>query len=302
MKQLFTILFAFACFCTHAQNEPPSAAQIRGMIEGEISSFNIPPEPVHSVSDITVWTGSDSVKIRIYYPGDSKNLPAVFNIHGGALVAGNLESHDNISRIICHRSNSIVIALDYRKPPEKPYPAGFNDTWAILKWINTNAAKLGIDKNNIMLLSDSGGSLFAAAIPARIRKENSNIRLIAEAFINPALDLRQESLANANPFYKLVAGWYLGNTRADDPQVSPLASNDWRTFPPTMIITCEKDELKPHGDSLASKLKLSGISTRLINLPGEDHLGGLWAAGHERANPAITATLLFIADLRKVSE
>ncbi|MET0298846.1 MAG: alpha/beta hydrolase, partial [Flavitalea sp.] len=262
MKQFIMTLLASVSMLAYSQNTPPSAAQIRGMIEGEIKSFGIQPEQVHSVSDITVWTGTDSIRIRIYYPSAAKSLPAVFNIHGGALVAGNLDSHDNISRIICHRSNSIVIAIDYRKPPENPYPAGFNDTWAILKWVNNNASKLGIDKNNIMLLSDSGGSLFAAAIPAKIRKEKSDIKIIGQAFINPALDLRTASLANANPFYKLVAGWYLGKTNADDPQVSPLANNDWKGFPSTMIVTCEKDELRPHGDTLATKLKRSGISTR----------------------------------------
>lgn len=299
--QTFIILIVCNCFTLPAQGQEggPTAEQIRAMIGGQIRSFNIAPAKVFKVVNESLWTGSDSVRVRIYYPSAGKNKPAIFNIHGGALVAGDLDTHDNISRLLCNKTGSVVFALDYKKPPEHPYPAGFDDTWLVMKWIVTNASKTGIDKRKIVVVSDSGGSLFAAAMPAKLRLKNADIKIAGQVFINPALDLRNEVLAEANPMYKLVASWYLGNTNAEDSIVSPIAATDWTGFPASLIVVCENDELKPHGIALSEKLQAADIRAELLEIPREDHLGGFWAAGHPKANPAIDAAVKFILAMWK---
>lgn len=293
MKHALGLLLCFYCVATFGQNGPPTPQQVRGMIEGQIRQLNIKPEPVFKVENAAVWTGTDSIKIRIYHPSNTKNLPLIFNVHGGALVAGNLDSHDNISRILCKENCAIVVSLDYRRPPESPYPAGFNDTWAVLNWLVTNSAQLGFATNSISVISDSGGSLFAAALPAKIKSEKSKITLKSLIFINPALDLRIDPASPPNPMYQLVTTWYLGKTSANDSLVSPLAAKDYSNFPQTLIVTCAKDELKPHGDKLAANLKQAGIPVKLVDIPNEDHYGGFWASAHPRAKPAIDEVLPF---------
>lgn len=62
-------------------------------------------------------------------------------------------------------------------------------------------------------------------------------------------------------------------------------------FPPTLIVVCADDELKPHGVDIAKKLKAAGVKTTLVKIPNEGHLGGLWAAGHPKVQVAIDAAV-----------
>jgi acetyl esterase len=85
------------------------------MISSDIQSFKITADNIYQIENKTLWTGSDSIKIRIYFPNNKKNNPILFNIHGGALVAGDLETHDNICRRLSKSTQAVVVALDYRK-------------------------------------------------------------------------------------------------------------------------------------------------------------------------------------------
>jgi acetyl esterase len=262
------------------------------MISEQRASYNIKPEQVHKVEDKIVWTGSDSIKIRLYYPGANKNLRIIYNIHGGALVAGDLETHDNISRVLANRCNAIVVAVDYRKPPEAPYPSGLDDCMAVLNWIRINAKSFGGDGNNIIFLGDSGGGLFATSMQIRLQRTFIPLAII---LVNPAVDLRNIQ----NPIYQLVASWYLNGRNASDSVISPTLAANVSFFPPTLIVTSEKDELKEQAVNFYNKLIGAGVKTQWLDLPAQDHLGGLWAANHPEAQKAINETVRFINSIPK---
>ncbi|HEU4470933.1 MAG TPA: alpha/beta hydrolase [Flavisolibacter sp.] len=271
-------------------SQAPTAADIRKAIATEIVSFKIAPIAVFKVEDHKVWTGTDTLGIRVYYPSGKTRLPILYNIHGGALVGGDLETHDNISRVLAKQTGSIVVAIDYRKPPEHPYPAGLTDAGAVYTWIRTNAVSFGGDPGQITVLGDSGGGLLAASL--MLRKQPAPAALV---LVNPAVDLR----GKANPMYTLVASWYLNGQSAADSLASPAAATDLSAFPPTLVITSEKDELKQQGKDFFDRLKAAGVKASWVDLPGLDHLGGLWAAGHPDAQPAIKATVDYILALRR---
>lgn len=62
-------------------------------------------------------------------------LPVVIYLHGGGLIVGGLESHDDICAEISARTGSQVVSIDYRLAPENPHPAAFEDTLAVTQWI-----------------------------------------------------------------------------------------------------------------------------------------------------------------------
>ena len=278
-----TVLTSFA----YSQNEPPTAAQIRQGIAGEIQSFKIPGDSIFNIENRTIWTGSDSIKIRIYYPDSKLHHKIVFNIHGGALVAGDLDTHDNISRVLANRTNAVVVAVDYRKPPEFPYPASIDDCKAMLDWIKQHATAIHGNPDNIILTGDSGGGLLISSLAVKL---NTKLGVRGICLINPAVDLRNPG----EGLYGLVTNWYLNGKSANDSLVSPIIANDFSYFPKTLIITCEKDELKPHGVALYKKLSDAGAKVELMDIPNEDHLGGLWAANHPEAKMAIDRAILFL--------
>lgn len=238
-----------------------------------------------------VWTGSDSISIQINYPNDKRNLPILYNVHGGAFVwAPALDM--NIARILCMRTGSVVVSVDYRLPPEHPFPASVNDAYAVWNWIDQNADRIQGNQQKITLIGDSAGGLFLSALQVKRQQETSSLHPSALVFINPAIDLRPTA-AGAD-HYGLMVNWYLHGADPNNPLASPILSSTFRDYPPSLIIVSEKDILKPQGITLADKLKEVGVEVQVIDLPGVDHLGHTWLNGHPIAQPAIDATVSFI--------
>jgi acetyl esterase len=291
-KIFLTFAFIFLLNIAYGQDGPPSPELIRKSIADEITGFHIPPEKDVRTVDQVIQAGPNAVRLRLYYGSNKPKLPVIYQIHGGALVAGDLDTHDNICRLLAKRTGSLVIAIDYPRPPEHPYPAGVNACFMALKWINTRASKLGGMANGITIIGDSGGALFASGLIVKMYKEDSRIKIRATVLINPAEDLRNPG----EGMYGLVTKWYLHGADANDPVVSPVTQPDMSIFPPTLIVVCADDDLKPHGIDMATKLKAAGVKTTLIEIPNEGHLGGLWAAGHPKAQVAINAAIQFMKD------
>ena len=66
--------------------------------------------------------------------------PVLVYLHGGGFVVGGLDSHDDVCAEICDGAGIEVVAVDYRLAPEHPFPAAFEDGWAVLKEVaSTNA-------------------------------------------------------------------------------------------------------------------------------------------------------------------
>ena len=56
-------------------------------------------------------------------------------IHGGGYLIGSPEGADEVIKRFIDRRPCIVIAPDYRKAYERPYPAGFQDCYDTLLWV-----------------------------------------------------------------------------------------------------------------------------------------------------------------------
>ena len=287
MKFYITIFNLLLVCNLFSQGKPPTADEIRQAISGQIYSYKIPPQPVYKVENTAVWNGIDSIKVRLYYPKAGKKQRIIYNIHGGALIACDLDTHDNICRLLANKTGSIVVALDYRKPPESPYPASINDCLTVLDWIWKTASSWGGDTSNLVCVGDSGGGLLITALEV---KQQGHIPIKKNVLINPAVDLRSPPKG----LYALVTQMYLHGQSANDSLVSPIIATNFSFFPPTLIVTCEKDILKPHGTELYEKLQQAHVFSKLVDIHNKDHLGEYWAAAHPEAQQAIDETVNFI--------
>jgi acetyl esterase len=272
-----------------AQQGHPTVEQVRAGMKANLKRVATPPADVFRTEIRQVWTGADSIPIQIYYPSAARNLPIVYDVHGGAFILLMLDL--NSSRVLCNRTQSVVVSVDYRVAPEHPFPTSINDCYAVWNWIWENAEQIGGNRQKISLVGGSAGGLFIGALQVKRRQEGRPARPLAMVFINPGIDLRPGAPGEAQ--YRLVTDWYLKGADPNNPLVSPILNDKLGEYPPTLIITSEKDVLKPHGTRLAEKLKGAGVPTQLIDLPGVDHLIEFGAAGPKDL-PAIEATVNFL--------
>ncbi|KAI1639443.1 Alpha/Beta hydrolase protein [Biscogniauxia mediterranea] len=102
--------------------------------------------------------------ISIYYPktydqDSSQLLPTLFSIHGGGFCIGDPSDDDELNAQFANLNNVLVIALDYRKAPQYPFPTGVYDLEALML-AAYNDETLPIDKSRIAVGGYSaGGSL-----------------------------------------------------------------------------------------------------------------------------------------------
>ncbi len=113
--------------------------------------------------DLVAEVPLGQIPLRLYRPeGVRETGPALIYIHGGGWVIGDLESHDKVCRSIAAGAQCRVVAVDYRRAPEHPYPASLGDVIGATRWIAANAASLGIDADRLAIGGDSAGGNMSA--------------------------------------------------------------------------------------------------------------------------------------------
>ena len=223
-------------------------------------------------TDQWIMTREGSVPIRLYTPNRSSKDAQILFFHGGGFVLGSLESHDSVCADLSARTGMQVTAVDYRLAPEFSHPAGFEDCLNVYRRLS--------DRNDrpIILVGDSAGGALAASVAnsAKGRKE-----LIGQLLIYPALggtkslpSYREHenapllTLEDVRSYEKMRGD---GRDLSQDADATPIAAEDFKGLPPTVIITAECDPLASDGEVYQRKLKEAGCKAIWINEPGLVH-------------------------------
>lgn len=69
-------------------------------------------------------------------------LPVLLFMHPGRFVNGGLETEDALCRKLALHVPIIVLSVKYRLAPEHPFPAGFDDCLAAVKWVSHSNVSL----------------------------------------------------------------------------------------------------------------------------------------------------------------
>lgn len=227
------------------------------------------------VVDRTVPAAAD-VPIRIYRPARAQG--AVVWLHGGGGVFGSLDTEHTQALRIAEGSGAVVISVGYRLAPENPFPAAFDDAYAVLAWTAAHAAELGVDSERIAVGGHSAGAALAAGLAMRAREEQGPpIRF--QLLNQPMLDDRQQTWSQHTftdtPWMsrdKIAAVWrhYLGSAPAT-PYAAPARATDLSGLPSAYIATAEFDPLRDEAIEYALRLLQAGVSVELHQWPGTFH-------------------------------
>ncbi len=265
--------------------------EVREKINQRIMDIEAPVYSVWAIENRVIENGARSTPIRIYLPSPNKDLPIILLIHGGAGVAGNLDTHDNLARYFSSQAAAIVVSVGYTNAPEGKFPIQLQQCSDSLTWIMDHANEFSADSSRLSVVGDSAGGNMAAALCLMIRDQQGP-KIALQVLINPALDLRcQGTFERQNDDLDVLrwqANQYLVNSNdANNPYVSPLSANNLSDLPQAVIILAEKDELRPDGEKYAQRLKDSGVHTFVYCQQRIGHLAGLAARAAPEAKESL---------------
>jgi len=245
--------------------------------------------------------GDPAVRLRVYTPNDQPNkLPALYWIHGGGYVMGDVEQDDRLMMQLVKRIGCVAVSVDYRLAPEHPFPAPVEDCYAGLKWLFLHAAELGVEPTRIAIGGASGGGGLAAGL-ALLTRDRGELQVAFQLLIYPMIDdrnLTPASYAITDPRMwnreSNRLGWkaYLGHD-GGGADVSPYAAaaraTDLTNLPPAYIPVGALDLFVDENIEYAQRLIQAGVPTELHVYPGAFHGFDLFA-------PSATVSKQFKAD------
>ena len=192
-----------------------------------------PPDTLTQVGQVTdsvVPGPAGDLPVRVYRPGGTGTFPTVMFFHGGGWVIGDLDTHDEPARRICHDVGAVVVSVDYRMAPEAPFPAPYEDCLAATRYVAAHLADFGGDPERVALAGDSAGGNLAAAVAVACR--DAGLPVAAQLLIYPACDLAREYPSyeeNAEGYFltrddtrEAIARYTEGTADRTDPRISPL--------------------------------------------------------------------------------
>ncbi|MGB9305547.1 MAG: alpha/beta hydrolase [Mycobacterium sp.] len=227
--------------------------------------------------------GDPAVPIRIYRPEQPSAPAAVYSVHGGGFVAGDLETEHALNVRVARELGIVVVAVDYRLAPETPFPGGLEDVYAGLVWTAEHAAELGIDPQRIAIQGTSAGGGLCAAL-ALLARDRQGPYIAFQFLAVPELDdrLATPSMTHftdtplwSRPRAKISWDCYLGPGRAGSDDVSiyaaPARATHLAGLPPAYVSVMHFDPLRDEGIAYALGMLAAGVSVELHLFPGTFH-------------------------------
>jgi epsilon-lactone hydrolase len=208
-------------------------------------------------------------------PPENRNRLLV-NVHGGGYVFGPGEAGTAEGVLMAAYGGYKVIAIDYRMPPDFPYPAAMDDAMAVWREV----VKMQNPRNMAIFGTSTGGGMTMAMI---LRAKQEGLPLPAAiAPGTPWSDLTETGdtyktnewldnvLVSYNGYLVHAAKLYAGGHDLKDPQLSPIYG-DFAGFPPAMLTSGTRDLFLSLTVLTHRKLRRAGVEAELQVYEGMSH-------------------------------
>jgi epsilon-lactone hydrolase len=226
------------------------------------------------------------VKVFTVTPGEISEANRdrlLVHVHGGGYVLSPGEAGTPEAIMMAGYGHIKVVSIDYRMPPDFPYPAAMDDAMAVYKEIvkTTDAKKIAIFGT-----STGGGMTLAMVLRAKMEG------LPLPAAIAPGTPWSDMTKTGDSYFTNdtvdnvLVSneGWlgdaaklYANGHDLKDPLLSPVYG-DLHGFPPTILTSGTRDLFLSNTVRVHRKLRDAGVVADLIMFEGMSHAQYLFSA------------------------
>lgn len=239
------------------------------------------PDPVGERTDLEIQGPNGPIPLRFYAPAGEGPFPVLVFYHGGGWVRGSIEAYDGLCRRLANGAECLVVSVEYRRAPEHPFPAGFEDCYAATEWAQRHAADLGGDPDRVAVGGDSAGGNLAAAV-ALAARDRDGPDLEHQLLIYPAVN--HPSIRWFDSYDDNGAGYFLemdsvewyheqytGPADMGNQYAFPLRARDLSELPSATVLTAGFDPLADEGDAYADRLESADIETTRLHYESQIH-------------------------------
>ena len=244
------------------------------------SAGNVDLDEVQKQSGVTIERAEVAgVPVFRVKPNESSSQHPghfLFHVHGGGYVLGGGDSAVTEAAMISGAVGIEAISVDYRMPPDHPFPAAVNDAVAVYREVieERPAAKIVIGGTS------AGGGLSLATVH---KLKQLELELPGAVWVGtPWADLTKTSdslysnegldrvLITYDGMLGAMARLYAGKEDLEHPLISPLYG-DFAGFPPTQLVTGTRDMFLSDTARTHRKLRAAGVTADLNVYEGMSH-------------------------------
>ncbi len=227
--------------------------------------------------------------VKVYHVTPDRIAPEHKNhlfvhVHGGGYVLEGGDSSVTEAVVVAASSGIRALSIDYRMPPDAPFPAAVDDTIAVYREVlkTRQPGQIAIGGTS------AGGGLSFAAIH---QMKSLNLPVPGAIFAGtPWADLTKTSdtlyslegidriLVSYDGLVESLALFYADGQDLRNPLISPLYG-DFNGFPPTILVSGTRDMFLSDTVRAHRKLRDAGVVADLHVFEGLSHAGYLVAAG-----------------------
>jgi monoterpene epsilon-lactone hydrolase len=206
--------------------------------------------------------------------------PIYLDIHGGSLLMGGGKACEVMARRVAAQVQMQTWSIDYRMPPDHPYPAALDDVLTVYRGLLDVRAP-----EQIVVGGGSAGGNLAAALMLRARDEGLPLP-VALVLLTPEIDLTESgdsfhtNLGIDNVLTESLAdsiALYAGDHDLRHPYLSPLFGDLSSPFPPTLLQAGTRDLFLSNTVRMHRKLRAGGVDAQLHVFEAMPH-GGFFGA------------------------
>lgn len=263
------------------QMTPEEARADRARFAEERAAIAAPFQEVARVQNRTIPGQGGPIPVRVYWPEELANQPALIYFHGGGWVFGNIESVDRTCRVFTIGARSVVVNVDYRLAPEHKFPAAAEDAYRVAAYVASHPEEFSCDPRRIAVAGDSaGGNL--AAVACLMARDRGGPGIAFQLLVYPTTDYDDDrpsaqEYANGTLLTRSAVDWFWGHyvgspEQGRHPYASPLKAASLEGLPPAMVITAERDPLRDQAEAYGRRLEQSGVPVTMKRYNGAMHV------------------------------
>ncbi len=236
------------------------------------SETHMPPpaisENVEARKGIEYTTGApeDSAKhkLDVYLPKGIQKAPVLFFIHGGSWRSGDRSLYPAFANRFA-KEGAVVVVPSYRLAPKYAHPAQIEDVAAAFDWTVKHAAEFGGDPTRITIMGQSAGGHLVSLLAT----DESFLAKRGLSLSNIHKVISMSGVYQINEGFESVFG-------ADKQQrrLAAAGAHVKSGLPPFLVLYSQFDylTLPLQAREFHSSLLKAGVASKLIYIPGENHI------------------------------